>query len=143
MTRKKKNLTAKQADRHDKWAFDNIPDQWGEKLERFFEENDVGMDGVIHWKDAAAGEIVLYNLRGWFDMDSFRPGACSTAKVTEGIETSPCKKPVSFQYFPNAIYQGRGTFRYEDPVEDMPADTEMKFVFNRLTNLGVGGRLHY
>lgn len=140
MTRKKKTPAARRVDGHEKWTFDQPPDQWGGKLERFFEENDVGMDGVIHWKDGAAEETDLYNLMGWFDMDSFRPGTWSTNEVSERIEAFSYAKFDPFQYLLKSVYQGRGTFRYEEPGENSPVDTEMKFIFNNLTNLGVRDR---
>jgi hypothetical protein len=140
MTRKKMTSVARRVDGHDKWAFDQSPDQWGEKLERFFEDNDVGMDGVIHWRDVGAEDIDLYNLTGWFDMDSFRLSIWSTFEESKRIETFSYGRFDPLQYFLNPVYQGRGTFRYEEPGENSPVDTEMKFIFNNLTNLGVRDR---
>jgi len=143
MTRKRKNPVTKKIDGYDKWAFDQTQNQWGEKLERFFEENEVGMDGVTHWKDAAVEEINPYNLMVWFDIDSFRLGIWSTAEEAGTLETFSYGKAVPFQYPLRSVYQGRGTFRYEEPGEELFSDTEMKLVFSNLTNLGVAGRLQF
>ena len=143
MKRKRKNPAAKKIDGTDNRAFDKTPDQWGENLERFFEENEVGMDGVIHWKDAAVEEINPYNLMVWFDIDSFRLGVWSTAEEAATLETFSYGKAVPFQYLLRSVYQGRGTFRYEEPGEELFSDTEMKLVFSNLTNLGVAGRLQF
>jgi hypothetical protein len=143
MEKKRNTRVTRRGDGYDKWAFDQTPDQWGEKLERFFEENEVGMDGVIHWKDAAVEEINPYNLMVWFDIDSVRLGIWSTAEESSTLDTFSYGKTVPFQYLLRSVYQGRGTFRYEEPGEELFSDTEMKLVFSNLTNLGVAGRLQF
>jgi hypothetical protein len=143
MTRKRKNSMMKKTDSYEKWPSDKTPDQWGEILDGFFEDNEVGMDGVIHWKDATVEEINPYNLMIWYDMDSFRPGIWRTAKRTGMLETYGYGKVVSFQYMVRSAYQGRGSFRYEEPGEDLFSDTEMNLVFRSLSNLGITGSLKF
>ena len=143
MTKKKKAPAARKIDREDKWIFDQHQDQWGETLERFFEENEVGMDKVIHWNDAAVDEIILYNLMGWFDMDSLYPGTWRTMEEPKGVEALSYSKLVPSQYLSRSVYQSRGSFRYEEPGETGSAETEMSFFFNNLTNLGVRGIIKF
>jgi hypothetical protein len=140
MKRKRKNSAAGKINGHDKWPFEKTPDQWAEKLERFFEDNEVGMDSVIHWKDAAVEEINPYNLMGWFEMESFRLGIWRTVEESNKFEPFSYGNVDTFQYTLKSMYQGRGTFRYEEPEEDLFTDAEMKLVFSNLTNLGVSGR---
>ncbi len=143
MTRKRKNPVTKKIDGYEKWTFDQTQDHWGEKLERFFEDNEVGMDGVIHWRDVVVGEINPYNLIGWFEMDSLRLGIWRTAEEANTQETFSYGEVVSFQHLLRSVYQGRGSFRYEEPGEDLFGDTEMNLVFSSLSNLGVAGRLQF
>ena len=143
MTTKEKTPDTRRVDGLDNGSFDQTQAPWGENLERFFEENDVGMDAVIHWKDSVAEEIYQYDLMGWFDMDGFRPRMRHATATFNTIETRSYGKYDPFQSPSRSMYQGRGTFRYEEPGQDLPVDSDVKFTFTTLANLGVRGRLHF
>jgi hypothetical protein len=143
MTTKKKTPDTRRVDGHDNGSFDQTQVPWGENLERFFEENDVGMDAVIHWKDGVAEEIYQYDLMGWFDMDGFRPRMRHTTAAFNTIETRSYGKYDPFPSLSRSMYQGRGTFRYEEPGQDLSIESDVKFTFTTLANLGVRGRLQF
>jgi hypothetical protein len=144
MRKRKKTALANKLDGRDKWPSDQVPNQWGEKLEGFFEEHEVGMDAVAHWKDVpSVEEIDLFNLDECFDMDNFRLGVWKMIETPGRTKTFWYGECDPFQYTGASVYRGRGTYRYDEPGESVPVDTEMKFVFSDLMNLGVKGRVQF
>ena len=151
MTRRKKAPAISKVHGYDVASTAQIPDQSGVRLEQLCEEREVGMDGVIHWKDATLEEADIYNLMGWFELDSFhlaKRSAISDLKIISML--SPVKTDSFQQLFKilkvdeghltlSNVYLGSGSFRYEQPGEAHDVN-ELNFAFNDVTNIGFAAR---
>jgi hypothetical protein len=83
-------------------------------VENFFEANEVGMDAVSHLKDEEITEISLYDLLGWYTVDSF----FSLPTLGRKEETVAQPSGLTEEYnFTNSMYWSwGGRFSYDVPV---------------------------
>ncbi|MBT8489876.1 MAG: hypothetical protein KJN62_02390 [Deltaproteobacteria bacterium] len=85
-----------------------------DQLENFFEVNEVGMDAVSHLKDEEMTEISLYDLLGWYTVDSFFSVPSFGRKAD-----APEKPPVlaeEYDFIRSMYWSWGGSFRYDVPV---------------------------
>jgi hypothetical protein len=152
MAKRRKTLTKSKVPGFEEISTAQMPDQSGVKLEQLCEEREVGMDGVIHWKDATLEEADIYNPMGWFELDSPYPDKRSPISDLKVISVlSPVKSDTFQDLFKilkaddnhlslSNIYLGTGRFRYEEPGEEMHDINELNFAFNDITNIGFAAR---
>ncbi len=152
MTRKKKPPARSKAHGYDAASTAQISDQSGLRLEQLCEEREVGIDGVIHWKDATLEEADIYHFTGWFELDSFYPAKRSAISDLRVISMlSPVKSDTFQQLFKilkadkghlslSNVYLGSGSFRYEQPGEGTHDVNELNYAFNDIRNIGFAAR---
>jgi|GEM_PF-2290689 len=102
---------------------EQIPDQLGEKLITFFDEYEVGMDGVWYGKEADPDDIDAYYFMSGYEMMSLFPGlsvagSAWTEKTSKGLEeiVKTRRSIASFAH----LYAASGSFRYALPHEGEP-----------------------
>lgn len=150
MVRKKKTPKKRKVPEFYETQAVQVPES-GMRLEQLCEEREVGMDGISHWKDAAFEEADIYNLMGWFEFDSSRLDLSSIIPDIKIIKMLPRGKFDPFQhlfktikveeaYFaPVNIYDGTGTFRYEEPG-DARSVSDLNFTFDDIADIGFSAR---
>jgi hypothetical protein len=152
MAKKRKTLIKSKVPGFEEIPTAQMPDQSGVRLEQLCEEREVGMDGVIHWKDAALEEADIYYPMGWFELDSYQIDKRSVMPDLKAISILSPGKSDPFQHLSeivksdeghfsfNSIYQRMGTFRYEEPGQEAYDVNELNFVFNDIANIGIAAR---
>lgn len=102
---------------------EQVQDPWGEKLVTFFDEFEVGMDGVWHGKEMDFDDIDSYYFMSGYeilslfpDIPAMRPGRAETSRALEEI----IKTRRSIANFAH-LYAASGSFRYALPHESEPA----------------------
>lgn len=101
---------------------EQIPDQWGEKLVRFFDEFEVGMDSVWYGKEMDLDDIDSYYFMSGYEMISLFPelavigsGRTDTSRGLEQLIKTK-RNIANFAHLPMA----GGSFRYALPHEGEP-----------------------
>jgi hypothetical protein len=93
----------------------NIPaGTLNDQLEDFFEANEVGMDAVSHLKDEEMTEISLYDLLGWYTIDSFF--SLPTIGRKEETVAQPPRLTEEYNFTSSMYWSWGGSFRYDVPV---------------------------
>jgi hypothetical protein len=85
-----------------------------DRLEDFFEVNEVGMDAVSYLKDEEMTEISLYDLVGWYTIDSFFsvPALGREAKTSTKLQGLTEDHDLTRSMY----WSWGGSFRYDVPV---------------------------
>jgi hypothetical protein len=102
---------------------EQAPDLWGEKLVTFFDEFEVGMDGVWYGKEMDLDDIDSYYFMSGYEMLSLFPGlsvaGSGRADTSRGLEQI-IKTRRTIANFAH-LYAAHGSFRYAMPQEGEPA----------------------
>jgi len=102
---------------------EQVPDQWGEKLVTFFDEFEVGMDGVWHGKEMDLDDIDSYYFMSGYEVLSLFPGLSiagpGRADTLKGLEQI-IKTRRAIANFAH-LYAAQGSFRYALPHESESA----------------------
>lgn len=98
---------------------ERVPDQWGEKLVTFFDEYEVGMDGIWYGKEMDPDDIDAYYFMSGYEMMNLFPGltvaGSARPETSRGLEQiiRTGRNIASFAH----LYAASGSFRYALPHE--------------------------
>ncbi len=86
-----------------------------DRLEDFFEKNDVGMDAVSSWNDEEILSISYYDLLKWYTLDE--PFASSSLGIMEPVSTGgPVFLRENVDFISSIYWSWGGSFRYDMPA---------------------------
>ncbi|MBN2514778.1 MAG: hypothetical protein JXC33_01960 [Deltaproteobacteria bacterium] len=85
-----------------------------DQLENFFEVNEVGMDAVSYLKDEEMTEVSLYDLLGWYTIDSFFSVPALGRKAEAAVQ--PQALTEDYDFIRSIYWSWGGSFRYDVPV---------------------------
>lgn len=86
-----------------------------ERLEDFFDKNDVGMNAVSSWNDEEILSITYYDLMKWYTLDE--PFAKLSLGIMEPISTgSALSLKENVDFISSVYWSWGGSFRYDIPV---------------------------
>ena len=86
-----------------------------EKLEEFFDKNDVGMNAVSSWNDEEILSITYYDLMKWYTLDE--PFSKLSLGIMEPISTeSALSLKENVDFISSVYWSWGGSFRYDMPV---------------------------
>jgi hypothetical protein len=98
---------------------EQVPDQWGEKLVTFFDEFEVGMDGVWYGKEIDLDDVDSYYFMSGYEILSLFPElsvmGSSKTETLRGLEQliKTRRNIASFAH----LHAASGSFRYALPYE--------------------------
>ena len=85
-----------------------------DQLVDFFEVNEVGMDAFSHLKDEEMTEVSLYDLLGWYAIDSFFSVPAIRRKAKAAAK--PPGLTEDYDFTRSMYWSWGGSFRYDVPV---------------------------
>jgi hypothetical protein len=152
MTRRKKVPAKSKVPAYDEASAAQMLDRSGLRLEQLCNEREVGMDGIIHWKDAILEEADIYTFMGWIELEGYPLDKWFSLPDLKGVNLILPGQFDPFQNLfkimkvdesrlsPGNIYQSTGNFRYEDSGEEAHGINELKLTFNDIANIGFAAR---
>ena len=152
MAKRKKALVKNKVKGHYETLTTQKTDSSGVRLEQLCEEREVGMDGIIHWKDAALEEADIYNFMGWFELEGYPLDKWFSLPDLKGVNLILPGQFDPFQNLfkimkvdeshlsPGNIYQNTGYFKYEDSGDEAQIVNELNLTFNDIANIGFAAR---
>jgi hypothetical protein len=98
----------------------DIPESASSLLERFFEENEVGMDRIWH-RDDALEDLDFFNIVGWHEMHLAVPDLSLAAGASGSMLHRTFARPVRMDETYSSLAWltlVRGSFRYDIPGDE-------------------------